>query len=206
MIFLLSSNFKHTLNFLIFIFIYKKWIVFFKKWLNYINIIYKKDKPIRLKRVSELLFGNKNGIRNKKNYNNKKLREDKNYIEINEHKEYLKYLKNNNSKKQKKIIDDNYNEYLKGISSSSSKSNKSKNEIRNINNKNHILIIQNLKSIKDDLSLNDKFNISKYKKRLYKNNDSSIIIKNNLNDMSKGIILENNILRKKIMLEKSALI
>ena len=159
---------------------------------NYTNIIYRQNKPLIIKRVSELLFGNKNDIKNNNNYKNKKLKEDKNYIELNKHKDFLKYLKNNNTKKKEKLIDNIYNEYLKGISSSS-ESNKSKNEIRNINNKNDISIIKKLKSLKHNLSLNDKYNISQYKKKLCKNNDSSIMIKNNLNNMSKSIILENNI-------------
>ena len=97
---------------------------------------------------------------------------------------------------------------------SSSNSNKSKSDKKNINNKNHKVIIKNLKPVKNELLINDKSEINKdinsnkiiknIKKLFEYKRPISIIRKNNY-DINKSIVLENYFLRNKIVLEKREL-
>ena len=119
----------------------------------------------------------------------------------------------NKFKENEKIIDYNYNEYLKGISSS--ESNKSKNETNYVSKKNHKIIIKIKKSLNDKLILNSRSAIEQKIKRLNQNNYLYMNIKNNKdllklkrvilkrkkfhNDISKSIAIENNALRKIII-------
>ena len=128
----------------------------------------------------------------------------KNYFEDEEHKE------NNKSKENKKIIDDVYNEYLKGISSS--ESDQSKSETNIVSKKNHKIVIKKIKP------LNDKFDkglmAQSLKQQIQNNYFSNMMFKNLFkfkriisnrkkffDDISKSIAIENHALRKKIMLE-----
>ena len=131
----------------------------------------------------------------------------KNYLENEGHNETNKFKEN------EKIIDYNYNEYLKGISSS--ESNKSKNETNYVSKKNHKIIIKIKKSLNDKLILNNRSAIEQKIKRLNQNNYLNMNIKNNKdllkfkrvilkrkkfhNDISKSIAIENNALRKIII-------
>ena len=183
------------------------------------NILTKKDFSEYLSIYS---FKNKNKINKKSdlrtnNYNEKKMKENNINDKLNYNKENKIYNKPNEIKE---IIDDNYNEYLKDISSSDS--NKSKIETtRNKNFKNQKVLKQKSKSLKYKLSLNFfQKEIKQYKKRINKYNNSNVTIKNNnnlldyrkpftnrmkLEDISKCITIENPILRKKLILEKGAL-
>ena len=135
--------------------------------------------------------------------------------------EYSKRKNNKNNAydsliEKEKIVDDNYNEYLKGISSSDW--NISKSEIKNIKDINDIAQYENCKPIKNKLYLNDKREINEDIKRLNKNKYPIKIIKNikklleyrqpnsNLRKKNeankKNILIENPFIRKKIMLEK----
>ena len=186
---------------------------------NCINIKIKKYNSINtLKFPNESLFEDKNIIRSKNNNIIEKSIKNKN---IKNQQIHFKQEDNNKSKNNNDIIDDNYKEYLKDITSA--ESNKSKSERKNINRKNPKLMIKNLKQIKFEIPLNDKNEIFQYKKRLNKYNYSNMLIKNNkklfefkkfisnrkksLDDInrsiSKSIIIENLVFGKKIMLDKS---
>ena len=186
---------------------------------NCINIKIKKYNSINtLKFPNESLFEDKNIIRSKNNNIIEKSIRNKN---IKNQQIHFKQEDNNKPKNNNDIIDDNYKEYLKDITSA--ESNKSKSERKNINRKNPKLMIKNLKQIKFEIPLNDKNEIFQYKKRLNKYNYSNMLIKNNkklfefkkfisnrkksLDDInrsiSKSIIIENLVFGKKIMLDKS---
>ena len=186
---------------------------------NCINIKIKKYNSINtLKFPNESLFEDKNIIRSKNNNIIEKSIRNKN---IKNQQIHFKQEDNNKSKNNNDIIDDNYKEYLKEVTSA--ESNKSKSERKNINRKNPKLMIKNLKQIKFEIPLNDKNEIFQYKKRLNKYNYSNMLIKNNkklfefkkfvtnrkksLDDInrsiSKSIIIENLVFGKKIMLDKS---
>ena len=186
---------------------------------NCINIKIKKYNSINtLKFPNESLFEDKDIIRSKNNNIIEKSIRNKN---IKNQQIHFKQEDNNKPKNNNDIIDDNYKEYLKDITSA--ESNKSKSERKNINRKNPKLMIKNLKQIKFEIPLNDKNEIFQYKKRLNKYNYSNMLIKNNkklfefkkfisnrkksLDDInrsiSKSIIIENLVFGKKIMLDKS---
>ena len=164
---------------------------------NYISIkIKKKNSTNIIKPTNNLLINYKNNILSRKNY-----------LENEGHNETNKFKEN------EKIIDYNYNEYLKGISSS--ESNKSKNETNYVSKKNHKIIIKIKKSLNDKLILNNRSAIEQKIKRLNQNNYLNMNIKNNKdllklkrvilkrkkfhNDISKSIAIENNALRKIII-------
>ena len=186
---------------------------------NCINIKIKKYNSINtLKFPNESLFEDKNIIRSKNNNIIEKSIRNKN---IKNQQIHFKQEDNNKPKNNNDIIDVNYKEYLKDITSA--ESNKSKSERKNINRKNPKLMIKNLKQIKFEIPLNDKNEIFQYKKRLNKYNYSNMLIKNNkklfefkkfvsnrkksLDDInrsiSKSMIIENLVFGKKIMLDKS---
>ena len=187
---------------------------------NCINIKIKKYNSINtLKFPNESLFEDKNIIRSKNNNIIEKSIRNKN---IKNQQIHFKQEDNNKSKNNNNdIIDVNYKEYLKDITSA--ESNKSKSERKNINKQNPKLMIKNLKQIKFEIPLNDKNEIFQYKKRLNKYNYSNMLIKNNkklfefkkfvtnrkksLDDInrsiSKSMIIENLVFGKKIMLDKS---
>ena len=186
---------------------------------NCINIKIKKYNSINtLKFPNESLFEDKNIIRSKNNNIIEKSIRNKN---IKNQQIHFKQEDNNKSKNNNDIIDDNYKEYLKEVTSA--ESNKSKTERKNINKQNPKLMIKNLKQIKFEIPLNDKNEIFQYKKRLNKYNYSNMLIKNSkklfefkkfisnrkksLDDInrsiSKSIIIENLVFGKKIMLDKS---
>ena len=181
---------------------------------NYTTIKIKKlNMPSITKRPNKISYENNEIV---KQYEVKVLKKNKTNKEHKEHKEYIQHIK---SKGQEKIIDDNYNKYLNNISSS--ESNKSKNEIKNKNKKNHKVLAMSLRPLKSKLLLNDKSSIYEYGKRSNKNNISRIMINNkkklfnlkyllsnkrkNIEDICKSIVIENAVLRKKIMPEKIAL-
>ena len=97
-------------------------------FINYNNYniikIKKCNSPNIIKSSNYLLLDNKNNIRSKKNYTIKKSKENKKDKENKKNDEHNGNYKLN---EDDKIIDDNYNEYLKGIITSS-ESNKSKSE------------------------------------------------------------------------------
>ena len=118
--------------------------------------------------------------------------------------------KNKNLNEKEKIIDDNYKEYLKGISSDESDENKTKSKI--FNKKNNKV---KFNKIKNKILLFDKSDIYSNIKRINNNSNSNIIIKNNNNkysrfktfiinrkksfeNVSKSINIKNSILRKKL--------
>ena len=120
----------------------------------------------------------------------------------------------NKNQEQEKIIDDNYNEYLKSISSS--ESNKSKNDTNNISKLNFNHKMNNLTPLINKSSIYDKMDIYSNIKRVNKNKITRIIKKDNnieilkirklasyrrkfLKNINKNITLENLILRKKIL-------
>ena len=131
----------------------------------------------------------------------------KNYFEDEDHKE------NNKSKENKKIIDDVYNEYLKGISSS--ESDQSKSETNIVSEKNHKIVIKKIKPLNDKFhkglmaqSLKQQIQNNYFSNMMFKNYKNLFkfkrIISNRkkfLDDISKSIAIENHALRKKIMLE-----
>ena len=100
--------------------------------------------------------------------------------------EYSK-RKNNNIIGKEKIIDDNYNEYLKSISSSDSE--KKKNKENNISKKNNKVKI---KKLKNKILLYDKADIYHNIKRININNNSNIIIQNNKLSKFKKLISNRN--------------
>ena len=158
------------------------------------------NTPNYIKRLTKLLFINKNNNRTKNSNIIKKTKEN----EYNKIKP--EYNEENKSNKKEKIIDDNYNEYLKDISSSNS--NKSKSDKKNINNKNHKVIIKALKPIKKGFLLNDKSEtnkdissnkIIKNIKKLFEYKRPISIIRKNNDDINKSIAIENYFLRNKIV-------
>ena len=158
------------------------------------------NTPNYIKRLTKLLFINKNNNRTKNSNIIKKTKEN----EYNKIKP--EYNEENKSNKKEKIIDDNYNEYLKDISSSNS--NKSKSDKKNINNKNHKVIIKTLKPIKKGFLLNDKSEtnkdissnkIIKNIKKLFEYKRPISIIRKNNDDINKSIAIENYFLRNKIV-------
>ena len=158
------------------------------------------NTPNYIKRLTKLLFINKNNNRTKNSNIIKKTKEN----EYNKNKP--EYNEENKSNKKEKIIDDNYNEYLKDISSSNS--NKSKSDKKNINNKNHKVIIKTLKPIKKGFLLNDKSEtnkdissnkIIKNIKKLFEYKRPISIIRKNNDDINKSIAIENYFLRNKIV-------
>ena len=188
---------------------------------NCINIKIKKYNSINtLKFPNESLFEDKDIIRSKNN-NNIIEKPMKNKNIKNQQTDFKQEDDNKSKNNNNDIIDDNYKEYLKDITSA--ESNKNKSERKNINRKNPKLMIKNLKQIKFEIPLNDKNEIFQYKKRLNKYNYSNMLIKNNkklfefkkfvtnrkksLDDInrsiSKSIIIENLVFGKKIMLDKS---
>ena len=80
-----------------------------------------------------------------------------------------------NQREQKNIIDDNYNVYLKGISSSDS--NITKKDIKNISKINMNNNDKNLKSLINKISLYDKTDIYNNIKKINNNNNSNIPFK-----------------------------
>ena len=101
---------------------YKNFDGYHTKKNNYNIIKIKKcNSPNIIKSSNYLLLDNKNNIRSKINYSIKKSKENKENKKNEEHNGNYKLNEND------KIIDDNYNEYLKGIITSS-ESNKSKSE------------------------------------------------------------------------------
>ena len=151
----------------------------------------------------------KNNIKSKKNYSIDISKENK---KNNKQKENKGYKGNYELKKNDKIIDDNYNEYLKGISSS--ESNKSKSEVNILSKKNNEISFKKIKPWKSKLLLNDRSENAKTLKRLNQFNYSNIMFRNNkkllqfrkLNsnkrkisdDISNSIIIENHAVREKI--------
>ena len=140
---------------------------------NYSTIKIKNyNTPTYNNKSNEILFNYKN-IAPIKNFSiNEKLKtfiKNKNQPVNKENKEL------NNLRAKIKIIDNIYNEYLKGISSSESNKRIKRIMNKNINN----IINKSLKSLKDRLSFDDKNELFRHIKRLKKYNYSSIIIKNN---------------------------
>ena len=187
---------------------------------NYLGVTIKKFNTPKFCRKPDELLDSKNNSQSKKNNlieKSNKNKKNKNQNELSKNKE------NNKSNEHVKIVDDNYKEYLKGISSS--ESNKTKRKTINIIKKNNQFLNKSLKSLKNKLLLNDKSGIFQQVKRLDKYHYSNIIIKNNKKlielkklisnerknmddlskEISKSIIIENPFIRKKIMLEKCAL-
>ena len=170
----------------------------------------KYNTPYILNNSNKLLIDYKNSKISKNTNIIKKSKQDKKIKNKSENK------KNNKSKEKEVMIDDNYNEYLKGISSSDS--NMSKSEFKNIKDINIKAQYENCIPIKNKLYLNDKREINEDIKRLNKNKYPIKIIKNikklleyrqpnsNLRkkneDNTKNILIENPFIRKKIMLEK----
>ena len=181
--------------------------------------IKKYNSPNILKFSNELLIEDKNIIRSKNNI----IEKSKENIKNKNQKENKEYKEINTSKKPEKIIDEHYEEYLKGISSTDRY--KSKSETKNANKKNPRFLIKNLKSLKKETSLSDKSELSQYKNRLNKYNYSNVIIKNNkkllelkkiisnrrkkLDDnnknISKSMVIETLVFGKKIALAKGTL-
>ena len=132
-------------------------------------------------------------------------------------KKIIENKKNIKPIEQEKIFDDNYNAFLKDYSLDGS----SKNEIKNINKKISKVINKKLAPLKNKLSMKDKKEIYQYIQRMNKNNDLNRRIKDykislelkklilnrrkNLEDISKSSIINNHILRKKLISEKSNL-
>ena len=126
--------------------------------------------------------------------------------------EYSKRKNNKNNAydsliEKEKIVDDNYNEYLKGISSNVSNENKS--EVKRLSRQNHKNKSKNLKKY---LFLYDKSDIYHNIKRINNNNSSTMIKKNkkfflnrsqSMKNMS--VSIENPLLRKKMKLKKIVL-
>ena len=181
--------------------------------------IKKYNAPNILKFSNELLIEDKNIIQSK----NSIIEKSKENIKNKNQKENKEYKENNTSKKPEKIIDEQYEEYLKGISSTDRYKNKS--ETKNANKKNPKFLIKNLKSLKKETSLSDKSELSQYKKRLNKYNYSNAIIKNNKKllelkkiitnrrkksddinkNISKSMVIETLVFGKKIALAKGTL-
>ena len=176
------------------------------------------------------LQNSKNNHDNKANYMNINIKKFNKFSELKESNklifEYNKNKKNillkndnlinefNKNQEQEKIIDYNYNEYLKSISSS--ESNKSKNDTNNISKLNFNHKMNNLTPLINKSSIYDKMDIYSNIKRVNKNKITRIIKKDNnieilkirklasyrrkfLKNINKNITLENLILRKKIL-------
>ena len=151
---------------------------------NYTTIkIKKSNTPNNLKKTNGLLNNFKDTNLNKVN------KEGKNH---------------NESIEQEKIINNNFNEYLKDVSSSDS--NKSKSEAKNENLKNHKYLIKKVKPLKNKLSFKETNKIYKYMQRMKKTYDLNMVINNkkfipnkriNLEDINKDIIILNPVSRKK---------
>ena len=158
-------------------------------------------------------FHNKTCYFNGSNYDNIKIKEYNAQNNLQKIKGFLSEYnkrKNKNLNEKEKIIDDNYKEYLKGISSDESDENKTKSKI--FNKKNNIV---KFNKIKNKILLFDKSDIYSNIKRINNNSNSNIIIKNNNNkysrfktfiinrkksfeNVSKSINIKNSILRKKL--------
>ena len=181
---------------------------------NYTSIKIKKYiTPNILKQSNESLFDYNDNIRSKRNNLIDKTKKIKNNNY--NHQKHKFYDEHNKSNENEKIIDDNYNEYLKDISSS--ESNNIKFEPNILFKKSGKVSNKRLKPLNNKLPLNDKSEINQYIKRLNKYNYSNIIIKNNkklfelkkLNSnrkknmddfsksISKSIVIENSTSRKK---------
>ena len=162
---------------------------------------------------------NKKNIFNIKNYIRIKIKKHKTPNDLKKSNELLDENienKQNNIINKEKIIDDNYNEYLKDISSS--ESNTSKNGAKNINKKSPKI---KLKNLKNNILLFNKAELYRKRNKINKNKNSNKKIENNnklfglnkinikrpkiFDDISKSIDLENTILRKKINPEKNVL-
>ena len=182
---------------------------------NYSSIKIKKySVPNISKKPNIFLFDFKDNIRSKKNNLIEELKEIKKNINHQEQREN-KNKEHKEPNEQEKIIDDNYNEYLKGISSS--ETNNCKIEEKNFTIKKPNVLNKRLKPLNNNLSIKENSEIYQYIKRLNKYNYSSIIIKNNkklhelkklilerrksLDDFSKNInksiVIENHFFRKK---------
>ena len=189
---------------------YNKFIGSHTKKNNYTSIkIRKYNSPNIIKKSNYLFLDYKNNIKSKKNYSIDISKENK---KNNKQKENKGYKGNYELKKNDKIIDDNYNEYLKGISSS--ESNKSKSEANILSKKNNEISFKKIKPWKSKLLLNDRSENAKTLKRLNQFNYSNIMFRNNkkllqfrkLNsnkrkisdDISNSIIIENHAVREKI--------
>ena len=184
--------------------------------INNYNYLKKNKGSNILKKPNQLLFDYNDSIPDGKSNLINELKDDK---KINNYQENIEYNKSND---KEKIIDDNYNEYLKSIASS--ESNNSINELKNPNNKYKKILIKGLKPLKDKLSLNNANKTFQYEKNLNKNNYSNIMIQKNENnkrlfkykknisnrrknsdDISKSIVIENLYVRKKLLLVKNVL-
>ena len=184
--------------------------------INNYNYLKKNKGSNILKKPNQLLFDYNDSIPDGKSNLIKESKDDK---KINNYQENIEYNKSND---KEKIIDDNYNEYLKSIASS--ESNNSINELKNPNNKYKKILIKGLKPLKDKLSLNNANKTFQYEKNLNKNNYSNIMIQKNENnkrlfkykknisnrrknsdDISKSIVIENLYARKKLLLVKNVL-
>jgi len=158
-------------------------------------------------------FHNKTCYFNGSNYDNIKIKKYNAQNNLQKIKGFLSAYnkrKNKNLNEKEKIIDDNYKEYLKGISSDESDENKTKSKI--FNKKNNKV---KFNKIKNKILLFDKSDIYSNIKRINNNSNSNIIIKNNNNkysrfktfiinrkksfeNVSKSINIKNSILRKKL--------
>ena len=171
------------------------------------------------KNISSSNFKTINNFHNKKcyfngsNYDNIKIKKYNAQNNLQKIKGFLSEYnkrKNKNLNEKEKIIDDNYKEYLKGISSDESDENKTKSKI--FNKKNNKV---KFNKIKNKILLFDKSDIYSNIKRINNNSNSNIIIKNNNNkysrfktfiinrkksfeNVSKSINIKNSILRKKL--------
>ena len=112
-------------------------------------------------------------------------------------------------KKQEKIIYDNYNEYLKSISSS--ESNESLTEVKRKIKKNNTPRINNLKPLTKKLSLYNKEDIYHNIKRINKNRNNFEFDKFIINrrkallNIGKNDVIKNPVIRKRIVLKKVVL-
>jgi hypothetical protein len=120
--------------------------------------------------------------------------------------------KNNSLIENEKIIDDNYNEYLKGISSTVS--NKSRIDVKRLSCRKHKNKIKNLKNY---ILLYDKYDIYHNIKKINNNNSNTMIKKNNkffkikkfvfnrsqnMKNINRSVSIENPIIRNRIKPEK----
>ena len=189
---------------------------------NNSSLTIKKYNSNSFSKKSNKLFDSKNNILINKLNLIEKSREYNNKKKNQEHKDNKENKKINKSNEHVKIIDDNYKEYLKGISSS--ESNVTKRKTIYIIKKNNQVLNKSIKPSNNKLSLNDKSENFQHMIKINKYNYSNIIVKNNkklcqlkklisngrknLDDMSKeiskSIVIENPFIRKKIMLEKCA--
>ena len=182
------------------------------------NVLAQKGYSLKDEYENISAFSCRNINESHNNYNNMKIKKDNVPVNLNKlNIKSFKYnkRKSNNLFKKEKIIDDSYNEYLKGISSSTWE--KNKEEIKKISNKNHKV---KSKKLKYKILLYDKTDIYNNIKKII-NNNSNIIIKNNnrlskfknfiinekksLEDINKSGFIENPISRKKITIKKNVL-